>query len=307
MHRRQFIQNTALTFGALSVANQNLLAGLFQDPWKIKMLTDNLGIFIERGGTIGFLLSKKARLNDKVGQGMVVVDSQFPDQSKHLIDELKKRSDKPFELLINTHHHGDHTAGNISFKGIVTNVLAHENSLINQIASAQKNKSEDKQLYPNLTYNYTWGRNINKEKIRMHYFGAAHTNGDSFVHFENANIVHTGDLVFNRRHPFVDRPGGANMKNWIDVLDKGINKFDSNTTFIFGHAGTGYEVTGKADDLRAFQEYLGNVLKFVDGEIKAGKTKEELLKNKIIPGGEAWKSDGIERPLTAAWEELTAK
>ena len=307
MHRRQFIQNTALTFGALSVANQNLLAGLFQDPWKIKMLTDNLGIFIERGGTIGFLLSKKARLNDKVGQGMVVVDSQFPDQSKHLIDELKKRSDKPFELLINTHHHGDHTAGNISFKGIVTNVLAHENSLINQIASAQKNKSEDKQLYPNLTYNYTWGRNIDKEKIRMHYFGAAHTNGDSFVHFENANIVHTGDLVFNRRHPFVDRPGGANMKNWIDVLDKGINKFDSNTTFIFGHAGTGYEVTGKADDLRAFQEYLGNVLKFVDGEIKAGKTKEELLKNKIIPGGEAWKSDGIERPLTAAWEELTAK
>ncbi len=305
MNRRSFLQNTALTFGVLSLANQNLLSGLFEDPWKIKMLTDNLGIFIERGGTIGFLLSKS---------GIVVVDSQFPEQGKHLIDELKKRSlsagqsgEAVFQLLINTHHHGDHTAGNISFKGIVANVLAHENSLINQIATAQKNKSEDKQLYPDLTYNYTWGRNIDKEKIRMHYFGAAHTNGDSFVHFENANIVHTGDLVFNRRHPFVDRPGGANMKNWIDVLDKGINKFDSNTTFIFGHAGTGYEVTGKADDLRAFQEYLGNVLKFVDGEIKAGKTKEEILKNKIIPGSETWKSDGIERPLTAAWEELIAK
>ena len=298
MHRRQFIQNTALTLGALSLANQNLLAGLFEDPWKIKMLTDNLGIFTERGGTIAFLLSKK---------GIVVVDSQFPDQSKHLIDELKKRSDKPFKLLINTHHHGDHTAGNISFKGIVEHVLAHENSLKNQKNVAVANKSEDKQLYPDQTYTDTWQGKMGKEKIAMYYYGAGHTNGDSFVHFEHANIVHCGDLVFNRRHPFVDRPGGANMKNWIDVLDKGLNKFDSNTTFICGHSGPGYEVTGKADDLRAFQDYLGNVLKFVDGEIKAGKTKDEILKTKIIPGGEAWKSDGIERPLTAAYEELTMK
>ncbi|MDZ4806699.1 MAG: MBL fold metallo-hydrolase [Bacteroidota bacterium] len=305
MNRRSFLQNTALTFGVLSLANQNLLSGLFEDPWKIKMLTDNLGIFIERGGTIGFLLSKS---------GIVVVDSQFPEQSKHLMDELKKRilsagqpGEAVFQLLINTHHHGDHTAGNISFKGIVANVLAHENSLINQIAAAQKNKSEDKQLYPDLTYNYTWGRNIDKEKIRMHYFGAAHTNGDSFVQFENANIVHCGDLVFNRRHPFVDRPGGANMKNWIDVLNIGINKFDSNTTYIFGHAGTGYEVTGKADDLRAFQDYLGNVLKFTEGEIKAGKTKEEVLKTTLIPGSEEWKTDGILRPLEAAYDELTSK
>ena len=75
----------------------------------------------------------------------------------------------------------------------------------------------------------------------------------------------------------------------------------------FGHAGTGYEVTGKAGELNKFRDYLGNVLKFVDGEIKAGKTKEEIIKTKIIPGGEEWKSDGIERPLTAAYEELTIK
>ena len=159
MHRRQFIQNTALTLGALSLANQNLLAGLFEDPWKIKMLTDNLGIFTERGGTIAFLLSKK---------GIVVVDSQFPDQSKHLIDELKKRSDKPFKLLINTHHHGDHTAGNISFKGIVEHVLAHENSLKNQKNVAVANKSEDKQLYPDQIYTDTWQGKMGKEKIAMY-------------------------------------------------------------------------------------------------------------------------------------------
>ena len=98
MNRRNFLQNTALTFGALTLAQQNLFANWFEDPWKIKMLTDSIGIFSERGGTIAFMLSKK---------GIVVVDAQFPDQSKHLITELKKKSEKPFKLLINTHHHSD--------------------------------------------------------------------------------------------------------------------------------------------------------------------------------------------------------
>ncbi len=298
MNRRSFLQNSALTFGALTLAQQNLLSSFFEDPWKITMLTDKLGIFEERGGTIAFLLSKS---------GIVVVDSQFPDQSKHLIDELKKKTETPFKLLINTHHHGDHTAGNISFKGIVENVVAHENSRINQEKNAKQNKSEEKQLYPDLTFKYTWGRNIDKELIRLHYFGAAHTNGDSFVHFEHANIVHCGDLVFNRRHPFVDRSAGANMKNWMEVLENGLNKFDSKTRYVFGHAASGYKVIGTADELKAFRDYLGNMLKFVEGEIKAGKTKEEVLKATLIPGGEEWKTDGIQRPLGAAWDELTAK
>jgi glyoxylase-like metal-dependent hydrolase (beta-lactamase superfamily II) len=298
MFRRSFIKNSALAFGALTLAQQKLLTAFFDDPWKITMLRNDVGIFTERGGTIAFLLYKK---------GMVVVDSQFPDQSKHLIDELKKRSEKPFKLLINTHHHGDHTAGNISFKGIVDHVLAHANSKTNQENWAKQNKAEDKQLYPDQTYTETWCQKFGKERICLSYHGAGHTNGDSFIHFEHANIVHCGDLVFNRRHPFVDRGAGANMKSWIEVLDKGVNKFDKDTIFIYGHSGTGYEITGKADDLKKFGDYLGSVLKFVDGEIKAGKPKDEILKATAIPGADEWKGDGIQRPLQAAYEELTAK
>lgn len=298
MQRRQFLHQSALTFGALSLSRQSLLGLLFEDPWKITMLGRDIGIFTERGGTILFLLSKK---------GIVVVDSQFPDQSKHLIAELQKRSERPFRLLINTHHHGDHTAGNISFKGLVQHVLAHANSKTNQENVAKANKSEDKQLFPDQTYTDTWCEKIGKESICLSYFGAGHTNGDSFVHFQHANIVHCGDLVFNRRHPFVDRGAGANMSNWITVLDKAVGKYDSKTKFVFGHSGTGYEVTGIADDLKKFGDYLGAVLKYVDGEIRAGKTKEQILKATMIPGAEEWKGDGIERPLTAAYEELSAK
>lgn len=298
MKRRHFIRNTAFSFAALSLADQKILTALFKEPWKITMLTDDLGIFEERGGTIAFLLSK---------DGIVVVDSQFPDQSQHLIGELKKKSEKPFKLLINTHHHGDHTAGNISFKGIVEHVLAHENSKKNQENSAIKNKNEDKQLYPDRTYSTTWCEKVAKENICLLYYGPAHTNGDSFVHFEHNNIVHCGDLVFNRRHPYIDRSAGASINNWIEVLNSGLKKFDKKTKFIFGHSGEGYDIKGTADDLKAFRDYLGNVLKFVDGEIKAGKSKEEVLKATLIPGGEEWKTDGIQRPLGAAYDELTEK
>ncbi len=298
MLRRSFIQNSALAFGALTLAQQKIFGSFFDDPWKIKFLRNDISIFTERGGTVAFLLSKK---------GIVVVDAEFPDQSKHLIDEVKKKSDKPFKLLINTHHHQDHTAGNISFKGIVEHVLAHENSLKNQKNVAVAQKIEDKQLYPDQTFTNTWCEKIGKEKICLYYHGAGHTDGDAIIHFEQANIVHMGDLVFNRRHPFVDRGAGASIKSWMNVLDKTTDHFSNDTIFIFGHAADNYEVTGTKEDLKAFGEYLGKVLNFVEGEIKTGKSKDEILKTAALPFDTQWKGDGLQRPLQAAYEELTTK
>lgn len=298
MNRRHFIQNSTFTFAALSLSQKKILTAFFQQAWKITMLTDNLGIFTERGGTIAFLLGKS---------GIVVVDAEFPDQSKHLIDELKNRSEQPFKLLINTHHHGDHTAGNISFKGIAEHVLAQENSLKNQKNVAVAQKNEDKQLYPDQTFTDTWCQDLDKEKICLNYYGPGHTDGDSLIHFQHADIVHMGDLVFNRRHPYVDRSAGASIKNWIVVLDKALKKYNKKTVFVFGHSGDGYDITGKKADLEAFRDYLGNVLKFTEEGIKAGKTKEEILKATEIPGSPEWKGDGIQRPLGAAYDELTAK
>jgi cyclase len=299
MQRRNFLRNSSLTLAGLAFLNNQTLAQFLADPaWKIKMLNDNMGVFTEKGGTILFMIGK---------EGLVVVDSQFPEQSQHLIDELKKRSKQPFQLLINTHHHSDHTAGNISFKGLVSHVLAHENSKINQERVAKEKKDEDQQLYPDQTYATTLCQPVGKEEICMHYFGAGHTNGDSFVEFKKANIIHAGDLVFNRRHPYVDRSAGANIASWIQVLEKADKTFHDKTTFVCGHAGDGYDIVVNKDDIKAFKNYLSKVLLFTAEQIKAGKTKEEILKATEIPGAPEWKGDGIERPLTAAYEELTAK
>jgi glyoxylase-like metal-dependent hydrolase (beta-lactamase superfamily II) len=296
MQRRSFLRNAGLTAGVMALSSKDLLAAFMQQPaYKIKMLRGDIGIFTERGGTIGFYQST---------EGYAVIDSQFPDPAKHVIDELKKMKEMPFKFLINTHHHGDHTGGNISFKDIAEHVVGHENCLANYKRVAEQAKTTDKQLFQDITFSDGWKQKIGKERIRAYYYGAGHTNGDAIIHFENANIAHMGDLLFNQLAPFIDRSAGANIKNWIQVLQKAQKTFDKDTLFIFGHAADPEKVTGTKDDLAAFEDYLKKLLDFVAGEIKAGKSKDDIIKVKEIPGV-SWKNSGAERSLTAAYEELT--
>jgi len=297
MERRNFLKTTALTAASLALMGKRGFASILDDPaYQFKTLRNNVGMFAEKGGTIAWMINK---------EGIVVVDAEFPEQATHLIGLLKKQSDLPFEWLINTHHHGDHTSGNISFKGIVKNVAAHENSLANQTAVAIKSKSEDKQLYPGTTFKDTWKIKVGDEHIKAYYFGTGHTNGDAMIHFEHANIVHAGDLVFNRRYPFVDNSAGASVQHWAVALEKARKKFDKDTMFIFGHAFDPEKVVGTMDDIIAMQNYMEKLEAYVAGGIKAGKSKEDILKTTSIPGITDWQGQGVGNSITAAYEELT--
>ena len=297
MNRRQFVHRTALAAGGISLFHHPLLANLLADePYKMKTVRNTVGVFTEKGGTIAYLPTK---------EGWVVVDSQFPEQSQHLIDALRKTNDKPVGLLINTHHHGDHSSGNIAYKGMVKHVVAHENSLKNQKVVSEKSKTEDKQLLPDVTFKDGWKEKVGGERLRAYYFGPGHTDGDSIIHFENANVAHMGDLVFNRRYPFVDRSAGANIQSWIAGLDKTLSTFDSKTLFVFGHAFDPEKITGTREDINAFKDYLEKLLTFVGSELKAGKTKEEVMKATAIPGVTEWQGDGIARSIQSAYEELS--
>lgn len=296
MQRRGFIQYSALGLMALSFFRNSAFAALSNvQSYQFRHLRNNVGIFTEQGGTIAWLNSS---------EGFVVIDAQFADTSPHVIAELKKLGQQPFKYLLNTHHHGDHTAGNIAFKGLVEQVVAHQNSLKNQRSTAEKANALEKQLLPNVTFAKDWSTTIGKEKITAHYFGAAHTNGDAVYHFEQANIAHLGDLVFNRRYPFIDKAHGANIAGWINVLDKIMGAFNNDTLFVFGHSLDPEKITGNKEDIKAFQHYLQSLLAFVEKEIKLGKSKEDILKATAIPGATEWQGAGIERSLNAAYAEL---
>lgn len=297
MHRRRFLRSAGLSLGMLAIyQNQTLAEMLLQGGYKFIPLRSDVGIFTEQGGTIAWMSN---------ASGIVVVDTQFPDPASHLIAELKKQSEKPIQYLINTHHHGDHTGGNIAFKGLAEKVVGHTNCLVNHRATALAQKSEAKQLFADTVFKEQWKAKVGAQSIQAQYFGAAHTNGDIIVHFQNANIAHMGDLMFNKRFPFIDRNAGANIQSWIEVLEKAINKYDSDTLFIFGHAADPGQVTGTKNELKAMQNYLEKLLVFVKNEIKAGKSKEEIIKANSIPGAEDYQGQGIQRSLTAAYEELS--
>jgi glyoxylase-like metal-dependent hydrolase (beta-lactamase superfamily II) len=299
MKRRNFIQQSTLGgIAVLTPAMHSLVNSLLSAGHEMRPLRNDIGMFTESGGTIGWMIKPDAA---------VVIDTQFPVQAGHLIEEIQKQTHAPIEYLINTHHHGDHTAGNIAFKGLAKKIVAHTNSKVNQKNAAVSRGTEDKQLYPDTLFDDSWSAKVSGEEIDIHYFGAAHTNGDGIIHFKNANVAHLGDLVFNRRFPYIDIGAGASIENWITVLEKINNLFDNDTMMICGHADNGHDVLIGKEDVLAFRNYLDQLLVVVGKEIKAGKSEEEIMAIETIAGAPEWKGKGIERSLSAAYKELTAQ
>jgi len=296
MHRRNFLESGTLALSAAAIPSWTRF--LHINNYEMKLLRRNVGIFTEKGGTIGYLMQP---------EGNVVIDTQWKEQSEHLIKEIQIQSTAPFPFLINTHHHGDHTSGNIAYKGLAQHILAHENSKINQMNSAKKNGNEVDQLYPDITYKDRWQQQIGDETIDVRYWGPAHTNGDSTIHFQKANVLHCGDLIFNRKYPFIDKTAGAMIESWIDILQLLQTNYDNDTIYIFGHAGDGFPVTGNKDDLAAMGDYFSALMEFVFQMIQAGKSKDEIMLAPEIPGAPEWRGDGVQRSLDAAFEELTTK
>ena len=130
------------------------------------------------------------------------------------------------------------------------------------------------------------------------------------VTFERANVAHMGDLMFNQRHPVVDRAAGATLRNWMKVLDAAPKDHSADTVYIFGHANTNLPVTGSAKDLAMFRDYLGALLAFVETQVKAGKSREEILAMrdplKGFEGFGRFGNPGPRDPLTCAYEEVVS-
>lgn len=282
-------------------------------------LRRNVGTFTMMGGTVGWLVNADA---------VAVVDTQFPDAARALLAELRSRAKRTdVDLVINTHHHGDHTSGNPVFRGVAKRVVAHTMAdqhlrrapgsplvppaaATNQAAGgAQAAGDAPEPLYPDTTFTHLWSGDLGDERIVARHHGRGHTSGDAVVTFERANVVHMGDLMFHQRHPVVDRAAGASLRNWAKILEHVEHSHDKDTIYIFGHAGTGKPVTGTSADLLRFRDYLTAVLAFVETQVKAGKSREEIMTMRDpLAGFEAWGrfgQPGARDPLTVAYEEVT--
>jgi len=149
---------------------------------------------------------------------------------------------------------------------------------------------------------------VGDETVHATYYGRGHTSGDSVVYFENANVVHMGDLVFNRMNPYTDRPAGASMQNWIEILNTVADEYPADAMYIFGHGNPEYGVTGDKEGLVVMADYLSGILDYVQKGIEQGKSKEEITKIEQLQGFENFLyADFWTLPdnLGVAYEELT--
>lgn len=304
LDRRDFLTTSTLAVAGAAFARVPLVAQAPTPPpavTKFEDLRRNVGTFTGRGGTIGWLATPA---------GAIAVDAQFPDTAKACVEGLQQKSPKGIQLLINTHYHGDHTGGNPAFRPAVKTIVQQERCAKLHKEFTTKAGTEAQQAYADVTFGESWSRELGDEKVWAYYYGPGHTGGDAVIVFERANVVHMGDLMFNRLHPRVDRPSGASIKNWISILER-VAKRHGDATFIFGHAKAGQPVTGPAKELLYLRDYFTALLNHVQEGIRAKQSLEEMTKITELPGFAEHVSSGqiltLTGVMTAAYEELVGK
>jgi cyclase len=297
-HRRDFLKASALATVASAIPRvagaQQPAAAPPPAPAVFTPLRRNVGIFNQRGGTIGWLINS---------DGLLVVDSQFADTAPNLLAGLKERSPRQIDVLINSHHHPDHTGGNGVLRS-AKQIVAHARSKENQRAQAERAKAET--TLPDITFPDTWSVKLGDETVRARHWGPAHTGGDAAIHFEQANIVHLGDLLNNRGYPNVDAPAGASVHGWIQVLEKMAPAYPADALYVYGHAEAGHPFIGTRPDLLYQRDYFTAVIEMARRLRKEGKTKEELAKVDVLPRFEHFggTKSRLGLALTIAYDEL---
>lgn len=297
LNRRDFVRTSALA-AAAAWTPRSFWASIV--PSNLTEIRRGVGFFEGDGGTIGWMIDRHAT---------VVVDTQSPASAETLWADVQDRAARPIDLLINSHHHNDHTGGNPVLAPHAGRHLAHRNVPALQRAAAERNGDIESQVYPTLLYDREWKEDVGDEAVSLRYYGAAHTGGDSVIHFEKANVVHMGDLVFDRMPGYIDLPGGATSEGWIGVLEAVHSDFGDETIFIFGHHGPAGSATGSKADLLVMRDFLTALREYVRKGIASGQSAEGLHATRL-PGWDDHFSpdwpDGLNIGIDAVYEELSA-
>jgi glyoxylase-like metal-dependent hydrolase (beta-lactamase superfamily II) len=226
------------------------------------------------GGNIGVSVGE---------DGVLLIDDQFaPLTAKH-VEALKTITDKPVRFLINTHYHFDHVGGNENWGKAGVLIVAHDN-VYKRMSGRQVMQllKQDIAPYPKIalpviTYNDRVTYHINGDEITAYHVPPAHTDGDSFVRFHKANVVHTGDVFASGRYPFIDAENKGSVKGIVAAIDKLLPELDDLTKVIPGHG----PVSTKREVI-AYRKMISTVASRVEKMVKQGKTLEQVIAAKPL-------------------------
>ncbi|MGH8222050.1 MAG: MBL fold metallo-hydrolase [Woeseiaceae bacterium] len=242
-----------------------------------------------RGGNIGLLAGD---------DGVILIDDQFAPLTERIVAAVRTVSDKPIRFIVNTHLHPDHTGGNENLGKLGAVVFGHDNVRIQMELSGYAEQP------PLVTFSDDLTFHMDGETVQVFKTPDAHTNGDSFIRFLRANVVHTGDVYRTTTYPYIDTDNGGSFLGTIRALDLLIGISNGETRIIPGHG-----VLSNVAEVRAVRDMLLVIRDRVIAGIAAGKSLEELTDAGLTEEFDArWASETrIGSPaelLRAAWLDL---
>jgi len=210
--------------------------------------------------------------------GVFLIDDQFApltDKIRAAVAEI--HGDGAIRFVLNTHWHGDHTGGNENLGQAGALIVAHDNvrerMSVEQFMAAfdRTVPASPKAALPVVTFNDQVTFHLNGDTVRAFHVPPAHTDGDSIVHFEAANVVHMGDVFFNGTYPFVDLGSGGSVDGVIAAVNRVLAETDANTRFIPGHGPL-----ASRGDLVAYRDMLEEVRTRIATRIAEGRSLEQV-------------------------------
>jgi glyoxylase-like metal-dependent hydrolase (beta-lactamase superfamily II) len=193
---------------------------------RMEKLKDNLYVAKGGGGNVTVFITDL---------GVVIVDTKLAGWSQPLLDQIKTVTGKKITTLINTHAHPDHVGGNDAF-GTAVEIVAHENTRANMEKSDAFTEARVNFL-PKLMFKEKMSLGAGKDKIELYYFGSGHTNGDAWVVFPAARVMHAGDMFESKQLPLVDRNSGGSGIAFPDTLAKAAAAAPNVDAVVSGHDG----------------------------------------------------------------------
>ena len=186
------------------------------------------------------------------------------------------------------------------------NIVAHENvrRRMNapqfQEALARNTPASPSVALPIVTFNDTVTFHWNGDEIRVFHVDPAHTDGDSIIHFVNANVFHMGDTFFKNAYPFVDLDSGGDFDGVIAAATKVLAMVADDSKIIPGHG----ELATKAD-LQTYIEVLTTIRGRVVALIEQGKSEDEVVEANPTREWDATWGQGFMNPET--WTRIIYK
>jgi glyoxylase-like metal-dependent hydrolase (beta-lactamase superfamily II) len=257
-------------------------------------VTEQIYMIAGEGGNIGVFIGE---------DGTFLIDDQFAPLTEKIVEAIKSVGGDHPKFLINTHYHGDHTGGNEKLGQKGTLIFSHDNvrerlrmgSFL--MAFNMKQAGISREGLPVVTFSEDISFHLNGDRVRAIHVPHAHTDGDSFIHFKAANVIHAGDFFFNGFYPFIDVNHGGSLKGMIKAVDMVLSLADDSTKIIAGHGPL-----GDKKQLASYRQMLGIAYERLSKLKAEGKTAEEAVAAKPLADLEPTWGDGIFK--SDRWIEL---